>query len=67
MQVLAVPTLVMHLVHAVELDPAVVDLVAQHLVHAPVGPLGVRPHGRRKHQHAGARVSDHLEVHVLVE
>src|SRR6185436_9088512 len=33
----AVPALVMHLIHAVELDPAVVDLVAQHLVHAPVG------------------------------
>ncbi len=67
MQMLAVPALVVDLIHAVQLNPAVVDLVTQHFVHAPIRPFAVRPHRRRKHDHPGTGVTDDLQVHVFVE
>ena len=46
MQVLAVPALAVHLVQAEELDPALVDVLAEDLVHPAVGPLVSRCRAR---------------------
>jgi hypothetical protein len=56
-----------HLVEAVELDPPILEVIAKHQVHAPIGPLTVGAHRRRKDDDARPRMSEYLQVHVSVE
>ena len=61
---LVAPVLVMRLVEAEQLNPALVDVVLQYLVHPPVRPLRVGPHAGRERQHPGTGVADHLQGHL---
>jgi hypothetical protein len=60
MQVVGVPALAVDLVETVQLDPATVEVLPEHLVHPPIRPLVVTAHGGGENQYPGARVSEHL-------
>ena len=68
-QLLAVPALLVHVVHAEQLNPSALQVLAQHAgtVHRAVCPLGVAAEGRGKHEDPRAGVTPHLERHVPAE
>ena len=63
--VAAVPTLVVHVVQAVHLQPPVLQVVAEDEGHPPVGPLVVAAHRRREDEQLRPGVAVDEEVHRL--
>ncbi len=67
MERLVVPALVMDLIDAVELDPAVLEVIPEHLVHPAVSPLVAVAHRRGEGEHSSARVAEDLDRHRPIE
>ena len=67
MQVVGVPGLSGKVVQEEQLDPSLVDVIGQHLVHSPVEPLAVRAHRGGEDQNPGAVVPDDVQRHVPAE
>src|SRR5688500_20125802 len=64
---LVVPALVVDMVEAEQLDPAGIEVVGEHLVHAPVAPLVTAPQGGGEDQHPRAGVPEDLDGHLAAE
>src|SRR5213593_4198996 len=61
-----VPALLVHVMHAVELDPAAVQVLAEDPVtlHPAVGPLRKAPQRCGKNEHPRSTVTQYLQLHV---
>src|SRR5688572_14321580 len=60
---LVVPAQVVIVVQAPELDPSLLDVLAQHVRHVAVGPLVMVAHGGRERQQARAALAEPADVH----
>src|SRR4029077_5378587 len=67
MHLLRVPTLTIHTVDAIELQPALLEVMGERSDHPPVLPLVEPPHRRRKDHHARAGVAEDEQLHLAAE
>src|SRR5437879_13876456 len=61
-----VPAFLVHVMEAVELDPAAVQVLAEDAVtvHRAIGPFGKAAQRRGKHKHTRSAVTQHLQLHL---
>src|SRR5664279_1870065 len=67
MRVLRVPALRIHAVHAIQLQPSLLEMLAERAHHAAIFPLVEAPHRCREDEHARARMPEDEQVHLLPE
>src|SRR4051812_42801613 len=67
MLLLCVPTLTIHAVYAIELEPSLVDVVRQRANHPAIFPLEKPPHRGREDQEPRAGVTEDEQLHVAAK